>query len=104
MYTDKSTMYGRVISVAGEWRKAAEEIGSLIACRMRQWYVMLCEAVLESIDQPWVEAREYVFSRHAWSKGLCANWPFGRLSTANLLAWEDFATKESNRRQNGMKT
>ncbi|MGA3202440.1 MAG: hypothetical protein ABSF12_08080 [Bryobacteraceae bacterium] len=32
-------------------RKGAEKIGSLIACRKRQWYVMLCEAVLESIGE-----------------------------------------------------
>jgi hypothetical protein len=45
--TDKSTLRSRV----PDRGKAHEKIGSLIACKKRQRYVMLCEAVLESGDR-----------------------------------------------------
>jgi hypothetical protein len=105
---DKSTMY-RLKKQPGGARKGAEKIGSLIACRKRQRYVMLCEAVLDSIGEngwrpDWPgDGLVKGACKQAWSKGRCANWPFGRSSTAKASRMGDFATNEADRRQNGMK-
>lgn len=73
LYTDKSTMH-RGWKTAPEGRR---KIGSLIACRKRQQYAMLCEAVLESDGPNRVEARlagkgrgPGLSQKQAWSKVL----------------------------------
>jgi hypothetical protein len=103
---DKSTIYRQVperggpdLGDRGARDELAEMIGTLIACRMRQRYVMLCEAELDSGDRTgWRPGAggQKVRRKVSPHVGRSANHP-----QWTLLAWKRSQSKKQIRRQNG---
>ena len=73
---------------SGTGRGRLKRIGSLIACRKPQWYVMLCEAVLESIGR--AVRPEAVWSSAA-SKSSLVRWSVHKLANRPIIHGEVFS-------------